>query len=115
MANSFSLVFSIFLVVVETVIRLELVFLISGGLLHVVANLHRGIYFWWHGHSISWEFSHPSPGACLGKGATHPGIGAGVGEQPERALLVAEWAHDGVIGFADLLAGEEGVERSKGE
>lgn len=79
------------------------------------SQLAQAVFFWWRGHSISWEFSHPSPGVCLGKGATYPGIGTGVGEQPERALLVAQWAHDGVIGFADLLAGEEGVERSKGE
>jgi len=57
----------------------------------------------------------PWPGACLGKGATYLGVGAGVGEQPERALLVAERAHDGGVGFTDLFAREKGTEGSKGE
>lgn len=67
----------------------------------------------WEQHRLG-VVPHPLPRACLGKGATNLGIGAGVGEEPERALLVAERAHDGVTGFTDLLAREKGIEGSKG-
>lgn len=66
----------------------------------------------WEQHELG-VFPHPLPLPCPGKGVPYLGIGAGVREEPERAVLVTERAHDGVVGITDLLAGRK-EKRSQG-
>lgn len=84
---------------------------VTGGLLCVVAALLGWLFF-----PAAW--GQPELGVSprpRWEGAAYLGVGAGVGEEPERALLVAERAHDGVVGLADLLAAGRGAEGSQGE
>lgn len=88
--------------------------------LYLTTEVSRGFplawpFSLWCVTSSSWGVPPPFALSLPWEGAPYLGIGAGVGEEPEWALLVAEWAHDGVVGLTDLLAGEKDVEGAKGD